>query len=97
MRLVGQEYELEKKLEGAQAGNLNASKQRPQNGAVDPERTRERLAKEHGISKALVSILEVIFMRWTCVLTGIILMSMLAVMAAAQPETVAKLPEIGDK
>ena len=47
--LVGQEYELEKKLEGRPVtGKLR------QSDAVVPERTSERIAKEHNISRATV-------------------------------------------
>mgnify|MGYP000884513216 FL=1 len=35
-------------------------------------------------------------MKWRFVLVGMLLMSTLVVMAAAQPETAAKLPEVGD-
>jgi len=53
--LVGQEYELEHKLEGAQVGNTNAAKRLDHSDqVVSSGDTRNRLAKEHNISPAAV-------------------------------------------
>lgn len=56
--LVGQEYELEKKLEGGDGSNqytkqLGQNDQVPHKDQVKGE-TRDRLAKEHGISPKAV-------------------------------------------
>ena len=51
--LRGRRYRAEKKAEGAPTGNQNR-KQRDQNDPVEPERTSEKLAKEHNISPATI-------------------------------------------
>lgn len=60
-KLIQEEYEILKKLEGAPEGNDNAAtnNQRDQNGPVVSEespkmRTRDAIAKEHGISPTTV-------------------------------------------
>ena len=49
---LGRVYNREKKAVGAQSGNANASKQTPQNEGI--VLTAERLATEHGVSRATV-------------------------------------------
>jgi ribosomal protein S27AE len=52
---IARQYELEKKVEGAPIGNVNASKQPDQNDQVNsPGETRARIAQEHNISPAKV-------------------------------------------
>jgi hypothetical protein len=51
--LRGKRYNLEKKREGAPEGNQNAAKQRSENQNV--ETTRDRLAKEYGVTGSTIS------------------------------------------
>jgi hypothetical protein len=53
--LVGQEYELEKKLHGGDRKSEEFKESIPQNeGMISSTETAERLAKEHGLSRATV-------------------------------------------
>ena len=49
--MVGREAELERKLVGRPKSD---TAKMPQNEAIDSERTRERLAKDHGVSTKTV-------------------------------------------